>query len=47
MKIAVLGNGGFGTAMALSLDRAGHSVSLWGHDPIYTMHIAASRRNPR
>lgn len=47
MKIAVLGNGGFGTAMALSLDRGGHSVSLWGHDPIYTMHIAASRRNPR
>lgn len=47
MKIAILGNGGFGTAMALSLDRAGHTVSLWGHDPVYTMQIAATRQNPR
>lgn len=47
MKIAILGNGGFGTAMALSTDRAGHHVSLWGHDPVYTMQIAASRQNPR
>lgn len=47
MKLAILGNGGFGTAMALSLDRAGHQVALWGHDAVYTMQIAASRRNPR
>ncbi|MBL8751658.1 MAG: NAD(P)-dependent glycerol-3-phosphate dehydrogenase [Planctomycetes bacterium] len=47
MKAAILGNGGFGTAMALSLARAGHAVSLWGHDPVYTTAIAASRRNPR
>ena len=47
MRIAVLGNGGFGTAMALTLERAGHSVSLWGHDADYTASIAATRRNPR
>jgi glycerol-3-phosphate dehydrogenase (NAD(P)+) len=47
MKIAILGNGGFGTAMALSIDRAGHHVALWGHDPVYTMQVAASRQNPR
>ncbi|MCU0867138.1 MAG: NAD(P)-dependent glycerol-3-phosphate dehydrogenase [Planctomycetes bacterium] len=47
MRIAILGNGGFGTAMALSLSRAGHAVGLWGHDAVYTAHIAASRRNPR
>lgn len=47
MRIAVLGNGGFGTAMALVLDRAGHHVALWGHDAVYTAHVAASRRNPR
>lgn len=47
MKIAILGNGGFGTAMAVILDRAGHRVSLWGHDAVYTASIAASRRNPR
>jgi glycerol-3-phosphate dehydrogenase (NAD(P)+) len=47
MKIAILGNGGFGTAMAVAAARAGHAVALWGHDAIYTAHIAASRRNPR
>ena len=47
MKVAILGNGGFGTAMALLLDRAGHAVSLWGHDAAYTAQIAASRQNPR
>lgn len=47
MRIAVLGNGGFGTAMALTLERAGHDVSLWGHDADYTAQIAASRENPR
>lgn len=47
MKIAILGNGGFGTAMAQALDRAGHAVSLWGHDAVYTAQIAASRQNPR
>lgn len=47
MKIAILGNGGFGTAMALTLERAGHAVSMWGHDAIYTASIAASRKNPR
>ncbi len=47
MKIAILGNGGFGTAMALTLARAGHAVAMWGHDAIYTAQIAASRRNPR
>jgi glycerol-3-phosphate dehydrogenase (NAD(P)+) len=47
MKIAILGNGGFGTAMALALEGAGHAVSLWGHDAAYTAEIAATRRNPR
>ena len=47
MRIAILGNGGFGTAMALTLARAGHTVSMWGHDAIYTASIAASRKNPR
>lgn len=47
MKVAILGNGGFGTAMALSLERAGHGVSLWGHDAGYTAEIARIRSNPR
>ena len=47
MRIAILGNGGFGTAMALTLARASHVVSMWGHDAVYTASIAASRQNPR
>lgn len=47
MKTAVLGNGGFGTAMAAILARAGHAIELWGHDAAYTAQIAASRQNPR
>lgn len=47
MKVAILGNGGFGTAMAIQQARAGREVALWGHDPDYTIEIARTRRNPR
>ena len=30
MKICVLGDGGWGTALAMVLDRNGHEVSVWG-----------------
>ncbi|HHI78778.1 MAG TPA: NAD(P)-dependent glycerol-3-phosphate dehydrogenase [Planctomycetes bacterium] len=46
-KICVLGNGGFGTALAIHAHRLGHEVSLWGHDPLYTQQVAESRKNPR
>ena len=41
-KIAVLGAGSWGTAMAIMIARAGHHVTLWGHDPA---HIEALRRD--
>ena len=47
MNITVLGNGGFGTAMALSQHRAGRKVRVLGHDHVYTSAIAATGRNPR
>jgi glycerol-3-phosphate dehydrogenase (NAD(P)+) len=47
MKVTILGNGGFGTAMALALARAGHDVALWGHDVAYTAEIRRTRTNPR
>ena len=47
MKIAVLGNGGFGTAMAITLAAAGRTVALWGHDVGYTQQLARTRQNPR
>ena len=47
MNITIVGNGGFGTAMAMVCHRAGHEVSVWGHDPEYTAEIGRTRRNPR
>ncbi len=47
MNVTILGNGGFGTALAIVLQRAGHHVRLWGHDAQYTATIAQTRRNPR
>lgn len=46
-RICVLGNGGFGTALALHAHRLGHRVSLWGHDVAYTQEMGETRRNPR
>jgi len=43
---AVLGAGGWGTALAIHLGRAGHCVSLWGRDPVLLEEIAARRANP-
>ena len=41
-RIAVLGAGSWGTALAILLCRNGHQVRLWGHDPA---HIAQLRRD--
>ncbi|PIE23046.1 MAG: glycerol-3-phosphate dehydrogenase [Planctomycetota bacterium] len=45
--IAVLGNGGFGTALACLADANGHSVRLWGFEKEYTERTARERINPR
>ena len=44
-KIAVLGSGGWGTALAVHLARLGKEVSLWGRDASLVKEIAASRVN--
>lgn len=41
MKVAVLGAGAWGTALALVLHRGGHEVTLWGHD---AKHLEAMQR---
>jgi glycerol-3-phosphate dehydrogenase (NAD(P)+) len=46
MKIAVLGAGAWGTAIAVSLC-ARHQIVLWGNDPAQCRIIAADRRNQR
>lgn len=44
-KSLVIGDGGWGMAIALSLHRAGRHVHVWGFDPEYTAEVAASRDN--
>ena len=47
MKIAVLGDGGWGTANALLLAGYGHDVTLWGAFPDYIDEMKRTRRNDR
>lgn len=45
MRVAVLGDGGWGTALALTLVRNGHSPRVWGPAEAYLAEIRATRRN--
>ena len=47
MKVAVLGAGSWGTALAIHLARGGHDVLLWGRDPAVSAAIEDERRHPR
>ncbi|MCH2101761.1 MAG: NAD(P)-dependent glycerol-3-phosphate dehydrogenase [Planctomycetes bacterium] len=44
-KSLVIGDGGWGEAIALALHRAGRSVAVWGIDPEYTAEVARTRDN--
>lgn len=46
-RIAVLGAGSWGTALAQAATRAGRTVMLWGRDRDAMARIARSRENPR
>ncbi len=47
MKIAVIGDGGWGTANALLLLGYGHDVTVWGAFPDYVEEQKRTRRNER
>ncbi len=47
MKVAVLGAGAWGTALALVLERRLHDVVLWGHDAAHLEEVQQKRRNER
>ena len=47
MKIAVLGAGAWGTALALASVRAGHEVLLWARSPQQAVAMQRTRRNDR
>ena len=46
-RVAVLGAGSWGTALAILLGRNGHRVALWGRDAAAMKAMSESRRNTR
>ena len=46
MKTAVIGSGGWGTALALQLLKNGHDTTLWSHDPEKAQKMVQTRSNP-
>jgi len=46
LRVAVLGGGAWGTALAMQMRRAGHDVTLWARDPAIVTAIREGR-NPR
>ncbi|MFV1998109.1 MAG: NAD(P)H-dependent glycerol-3-phosphate dehydrogenase [Acidiferrobacterales bacterium] len=44
-KVAVLGAGSWGTALAILLARNGFEINLWGHDPAHMARLAHEREN--
>ena len=47
MRVAVIGAGSWGTALALVLAEAGHEVVLWARTPEVARAINEEHRNPR
>ena len=47
MNVAVLGSGGWGTALALVLVENGHRVCLWCRRPEKCREMSQSRENPQ
>jgi glycerol-3-phosphate dehydrogenase (NAD(P)+) len=46
-RLAVLGAGSWGTALAALCSRNGHATTLWGRDPAQIEAMASGRRNQR
>ena len=46
-KVAVIGCGGWGTALGILLNGIGHGVTIWGVEPEYVRQMQRTRRNPR
>lgn len=46
-RFLVVGDGGWGTAVAIHLARKGLEATIWSHDPEYAAHLREKRVNPR
>src|SRR5271170_1390442 len=46
-RVAVIGAGAWGTALAIQAARAGNSVTLWARDPARAAALSGMRVNPR
>src|SRR5436853_6482674 len=46
-RIAVIGAGAWGTALANTAARAGREVTLWARDPAVVATLTTTRENPR
>ena len=46
-RVLVLGNGGWGTALAILLRGKGLDVRIWGHDASHAEQVERSRENPK
>ncbi|GAB4153967.1 MAG: NAD(P)H-dependent glycerol-3-phosphate dehydrogenase [Planctomycetota bacterium] len=46
-KATVVGDGGWGTSLAIILAAKFKSVSVWSHDPVYAEHTNRARRNTK
>ena len=47
MKVAVIGSGAWGTALAIRLCKNGHDVTMWTFEKHLIDEMTATRRNPR
>jgi glycerol-3-phosphate dehydrogenase (NAD(P)+) len=47
LNILVLGDGGWGTALALVLHHNGHKVTLWSKFPDYARYVSRKHENPK
>jgi glycerol-3-phosphate dehydrogenase (NAD(P)+) len=46
-KVVILGDGAWGTALALVLERGGHAVALWSKFPDYAAEMREKRENSK
>jgi len=47
VNVVILGDGGWGTTLAVHLHKQGHHVTLWGAFPEYCAHVAKTRENEK